>query len=214
MTTNSEFYDRVLRKARRAGDTTLRSDAQDELEELLLAWERGTFHPWFLEKTSSGLVTIAGTQTVDLPADYLLMVEDTDFFVQDSDGDWQTLERGYHEDLENKYINADSDLPKTYDIFADKFYFGPKPDGAYSLRIKYYAKTTVPPDDNADVSNLWILNAKGFVVASVAHKLVRDYIKDENRASTLQTEANTLRAELHKYNEARKHADMNYEIDR
>jgi len=61
---NSEFYDYVLRRSRRAGDTVLRADAVLEFPRILSSWERSPFHPWFLEKVSSGLVTVADTQTI------------------------------------------------------------------------------------------------------------------------------------------------------
>ena len=211
---NSEFWDYTLRRARRAGDTVLRTDAILEFTRMLQSWERSPFSPWFLEKVSSGLATVAGQQTLAIPTDYLLLVEDTDAFIVDADGDDQTLERGYHEDLENKYANADAGLPKTYDIFADLFYFGPKPDAVRTVKIKYFAKTTVPPDDAATLTNAWVVNAEDFCITSLAARLVQDYIKDDKRAAVLSAQAVALRSELHKYNEARKHVDMNYEIDR
>lgn len=211
---NSEFWDFTLRRSRRAGDTVLRTDAILEFTRMLQAWERSSFSPWFLEKVSTGLATVADQQTLAIPTDYLLLVEDTDVFVVDADGNDQTLERGFHEDLENKYANADAGLPRTYDIFADLFYFGPKPDAIYTIKCKYYAKTTVPPDDGATLTNSWVVNAEDLCITALSARLVQDYIKDDKRAAVLTTQASALRSELHKYSEARKHVDMNYEIDR
>lgn len=211
---NSEFWDFTLRRCRRAGDTVLRADAILEFTRMLQSWERSPFNPWFLEKVATGLTTVANQQTLAIPTDYLLLVEDTDVFVVNADGDDQTLERGFHEDLENKYANADAGLPKTYDIFANLFYFGPKPAATFAVKLKYFAKTIVPPDDGATLTNAWVVNAEDFCITALASRLVQDYIKDDKRAAILTTQAAGLRAELHKYNEARKHVDMNYEIDR
>lgn len=212
--TNEQFYARVLRKARRANDASLLVDAVAEFEEMLQSWERSPFHPWFLETVASGFVTVADTQTVDMPSNYLLLVEDTRVLIVDGDGADQKLRRGYHEDLEDYYLNEDAALPKHYDIFANKMYFGPVPDAAYTVKFKYYASTTAPESDGNDVSNPWILNAQAFCVSSLAQVLVQDYIKDDKRAAALAMEAQKHRIELHKYNEARKHVDMDYEVDR
>lgn len=211
---NSEFWDFTLRRCRRAGDTVLRADAILEFTRMLQSWERSPFNPWFLEKVATGLTTVANQQTLAIPTDYLLLVEDTDVFVVNADGDDQTLERGFHEDLENKYANADAGLPKTYDIFANLLYFGPVPEATFAIKLKYFANTTVPPDDGATLTNAWVVNAEDFCITALASRLVQDYIKDDKRAAILTTQAAGLRAELHKYNEARKHVDMNYEIDR
>jgi hypothetical protein len=204
----------VLVKARRTGDLTLRAIAPDEAREIFQSWENSPFHPWFLEKSSSGVVTVAETQTVALPSDFLLQVEDTDWYLEDVEGAKTRLKRGYHEDLEAKFNGEDEGLPWAYDIFAQEIYLGPIPDAIYTLRFKYYAKQTPPPDDSAEVTNKWIINAEALCVTAVAHKLVSDYVKDTVRAKSLAEDVTRLRVELHKFNEAKKHADMNYGVDR
>jgi len=176
--------------------------------------ERSPFHPWFLEKTSSGLVTVADVQTVALPTDFLLMVEDTKIYLIDSDEVYHEQTRGYHEDMERIYNAADAGTPAGYDIFAGNIYFGPKPDGVYTIRLKYYQRTTPPSDDGVEVSNLWTLNAEDFMVTSLAARLCDIYTMDERRAASLKIESSSLRLELFKYNEARKHTDMDYVVDR
>jgi hypothetical protein len=212
---NSEFYDRVLVKARRAGDTALRAPAINETLELMQSWENSPFHPWFLEKVSVGVVATPGSQTLNLPADFLLTVEDTNWYtVSPTDGAKKVLYRGYHEDLILKFKDAAGALPKGYDYFAGLIYLGPKPDLAYTLDFKYYAKQTAPPDNGDTLTNQWILNAQALCVVAVAQRLMENYIKDYKRADGLKVEEGTLRSELHKYNEARKHADMDYNVDR
>lgn len=212
--TNEELFDLILKKARRAGDTNLRSNIEDEIRQFIQKIERSPFHPWFLEKTSSGLVTVANIQTISMPSDYLLQVEDTDFFLINDDNEYCRLDRGYHEDIENQFGGQESDIPGSYDFFGDLIYFGPIPDDEYTAQFKYYQKTTLPEDNSNDVDNLWVLNAEDFFVTSIAFRLVDNYIKDDKRARSLKGEANEARIELHKYNESRKHVNMNYKVNR
>lgn len=213
--TNEQFYTQVLVKARRPGDQTLRAVLEAEFRQLLQTLEQGAFHPWFLEKTSSGLVTVAGTQTVDLPEDFLLPVEDTRVKCIDSEGAHTLLVRRFHEDIEDEYEEEDSGLPEIYDIFEGKIYLGPTPDAVYTIRLKYYQKSTAPAvDSSADVTNLWILNAEEYVTTLLAQRLNATYIRDLKRADELGARAQEIRSEMFKYNEARKHADMDYKVER
>ena len=211
--TNSEFYDYILKRVRRDGDTVVRADVILEVTRLMQSWEKGSFHPWFLETVASGLVTVADTQTISEPTDYGLLIEDTDVFVVDEDGDDNTLERGYHENLENKYANEDAGLPKTYDFFGGLIYFGPVPDAVYTIKLKYYANSTVPPDDNDPVTNPWVLNAEDYCITAAAERIVRYYLKNSKLAGELKLDLALLRKELFNYSESRKHVDMNYEVD-
>lgn len=212
---NNEVYDRILVKARRPGDATLRSNILNEMTEMLSNWERGPFFPWFLEKTSSGLVTTANVETVALPSDYLLLVEDTKVWIIQADGTRTYLQRGFHEDMEEKWNGVSATLPTTFDIFADQIYLGATPDRSdYTIRMKYYKKTTPPPDDTTTVSNPWVINAQGLFVSETARRLVANYIKDDKTAQSLEREVAQVRADLFKYNEARKHVEMDYRVDR
>lgn len=212
--TNEELYDRILVKVRRPGDAIIRAFIEDELTELLQEWERGPFHPWFLEKRSSGLTAVVDTHQVNLPSDFLLQVEDTDLYLVDSEGERELIPRGYHEDLESRFLGEDSALPEGYDIFGGQLWFGPSPDEAYEIQLKYYKTTTPPPDTSASVSNEWVLNAQGLVVAAASERLMRTYIKDTKRATEFAAEAAQKMVSLHKYHEARAHANMDYRIDR
>lgn len=211
--TNEEFYNLVLLRSRRQGDQVLLEAAPSEFSMMLQSMEHSPFHPWFLERSSTGLVTVANEPTIAQPDDYLLLVENARVFLVDNEGKRTRLRRTYHENIETKYIGEDSDLPKYFDIFAGLFWFGPIPDAEYEVKCKYYAKTTAPPNDQVQATNAWILNALDFTVTSVAERLVRYYVKDSKRADDLRVDAGRLLSDLHKYNEARKHAEMDYEVD-
>lgn len=212
--TNQELYDLILIKARRAGDTNLRAVIFAEMRGLLNGWEKSPFHPWFLETRSSGFATTADGEPVAVPTGFLLLVEDTKVRIVNADGAKKILTRMYHEDIEEHFDNVDPTLPRNYDIFADQFVFGPAADAAYAVHFKYYAATTPPPDNTSTVSNPWVLNAEDLVVHAVAERLVREYVKDYRHADELAGKATQLRTDLHKFNEARKHVDMDYSIDR
>jgi hypothetical protein len=211
--TNEEFIDRVLVKCRRSGDVNLRAVVPDELNEMIDSWEHASFMPWFLE-TFTDIGTGSNAEYVALPADYLLLIEDTKLRITDTAGAKHDLNRMYHEDLMDKYENATPTLPEVYDIFQGRVWLGPHSDQTYFIRFKYYQKSASILDDGTTLTNLWALNAKSLVVSSIAAKLVADYLKDMRVAGELQSEADRIRIELVKYNESRKHVDMDYTVDR
>lgn len=211
--TNKQFYDLILQATRRPGDVNLRTSLLSEARGWLQMQERGSFHPWFLEKTSSGLVTVAATPTMVMPSDYLLLVEDARVRITDSSGAPQKLVRRYHEDIEDFYGNT-TGFPEAYDIFEGKMHFGPTPDAIYPVRIKYYLGQAIPADDDIAVTNLWFLNAESFVVNSLAAILAGSYTRDKGLADDKGNLATMARNELYKYNESLKHVDMDYAVER
>lgn len=214
MTTNAQLYDLILTRARRAGDPTLRTVLPNELRQMVQAWERSPFMPWFLEKTSSGLVTVTSADTINEPSDYLLIVENTKVYSTNTSNTRTKLTRAYHEDIEESFNGIDPGPPTHFDIFGGKIYFGPTPDAVYTIRMKYYAKTTPPPDDNNVIDNQWAINAEDLFITESAYRLQASYIKDMKVAAELRAQSNSIRSELHKYNEARKHVEMDYAVDR
>lgn len=212
---NNDLYDRILRRARRPGDLTLRSNILDEITEMLQGWETSPFMPWFLEKVSTGLTTTINVETVAAPSDYALLVEDTKVWLIDAAGTRTFLERGYHEDIEEAFNGITAARPTTFDIFGGNIYLGATPDlSTYTIRMKYYAKTTPPLDAGTPVTNPWALNAQSLFVTEAARRLVDFYVKDVKTAAELQKDVNNARAELYKYNESRKHVEMDYRVDR
>lgn len=216
--TNQQLYDLILVKARRAGDLNLRAVIFAEMRGLLNGWERSPFHPWFLQKFANVPIT-NGASSVACPDDFLLLEEDSRVWFYDTETLTKTLlRRSHHEDLEVASVGVTSGTPTHYDQFynsGDYIYFGtPVNKATYALTFNYFASTVPPPDDTAAVSNPWALNAEDLLVYAVAERLVREYVKDYKHADELAAKVAQLRADLHKYNEARKHVDMDYAIDR
>jgi len=211
---NSELYDLILVKARRVNDTQLRTVIPAELRQMLQSLEHSPFHPWFLETTSSGLTTTVDVDTLDAPEDYLLLVEDTKVWITDSEGTRTRLVRRFHEDIEEAYNGVSSGRPESFDIFRELIYLGPIPNDIYTIGMKYYAKTIPPPDNDLNVSNPWVLEAEDFFITEIARRLQVNYIKDMKVAGELSNTSALLRSELHKYNESRKHVEMDYTVDR
>lgn len=212
--TNNELYDLILVRARRTGDTNIRATIAAEIRGLLNGWEKSPFLPWFLETRSNGFATTADGLPVNVPTGFLNLVEDTKVWITTSSGSKKELPRMYHEDIEVNFINSSAGLPKYYDIFADQFVFGPAADAIYPVQFKFYAGTTPPPDNSSAVTNPWVLQAEDLFVFGVAERVVREYVKDYKHADELLNKVATLRADLHKFNESRKHSNMDYSIDR
>lgn len=214
MSTNSDFYDAVMQITGREGDTVSRAYAVTSCARILQNLDNNPFHPWFLEYEAALSVT-AEVNTVDLPSDFLDFLEDGDVWWYPTSGDKEKVERGFLEEIQDVYANQDSAAtPEAYDIVGDQLYLGPTPSAAGTLRFWYVRKTTAPADDTSNISNLWILNAEDYVAHLVAARVIRDKLRNLPYSREIQGEANTLRVELFRMNESRKHSNMDYEVNK
>lgn len=125
--------------------------------------EEGDFIPWFLFKHSASLATVADTETISLPSDFIRVP------LEEEGGLWITNDDGRREvkkdDLavvRRRYQGYTNQLPSKYAIAGDKMYFGPYPDAVYALDLSYYGHDTLPA---AGSTNLWTQNAPDLLIA-------------------------------------------------
>ena len=216
MSTNAEFFDLVMSMVSRSNDAVSRAFAVGQARLVLQNFDNGPFHPWFLETEASLILADSGiaASTVDLPTDFLDFVEDTDVYLYPASGDKVKLERGHFEDLQLAFINADPQAPEAFDVIGSRFFVGATPDLAdYEVRFWYFKKTTAPADNDDQVSNEWILNAEELTACEVAARVASRKLLRTQLASDLYAEASTLRADLFKLNESRKHSQMDYAVN-
>lgn len=148
---------------------TALQDAQLELE------TAGTL-PWFLKTEVTSLVTVASTQTVSLPTDFLRESEDGDggLYLYDSTAEvedqWKMLEKDDYNYLRDN-LPGDG-KPEAYYLHETQFFLFPIPDAVYNLRLIYYKKDT---SLSTDVENDWLKWASDVLMWKAGLRLAEDF---------------------------------------
>ncbi len=165
MATNAQLIDQALFHL--GNRASYRANVLSSMKLWVDERERGRFLPWFLEKESSGLVTVEDQDYVSLPADFLRELDEGIVLVTDADG------------LEHKLVKAPSldrllsekdegGLPEAYYLFNGRMYLRQTPDAAYFLRFFYYGKSTVLADNDSEVTHWGAEAASALVFGSAA----------------------------------------------
>lgn len=213
---NSQIYDQILTKCRRAGDAQLRAAIPAELREMLQTWERSPLLPWFLyDGQITTIFCTPNNSFLQLPDGFLNLLEESVVWVSypPSNIAKTKLKRGYWNDIDEQYVAVTNKIPEAYDIQGNAFIFGPTPDKAYSITFRAYYASAPPPDNGSTVSNPWWLNAEDLVVTGCAARLTKGYIKDAKRGAELDEDTAMLLKNLNNYNESRKHQGFPHEVN-
>jgi len=134
--------------------------------------------PWFLFKADPGtpLVTVAGTETIALPTDYLRAASaDSDegtIWITDSDGERQKVARAGYDELIRRFDSESNDLPVGYAIRGTTMYFRPIPDAVYTLVFPYLASVSAFANDSSET--LWGQYAPDLIMAETILALATD----------------------------------------
>lgn len=192
-------------KARLANsnDSTLDSliiDVANLVQERL---EQSQELPWFLfadtNVDGTNLTTVASTETVALPADFIREDEENEYvlFVQDTTAadTWVPLIRESYNKA--KALRTGEGRPEYYEILGTNLYLRYIPDAAYTLRLLYFKR-----DDDivaGTTENLWMKYAADWVLAETGLIMASDYVVMPAIAQHFREEAQ--RAQMHTYRE-------------
>jgi hypothetical protein len=152
--------------------TGLDADINSQIQQAQKELEEEPELPWFLKKAYSGLSTVALTQTVSVPADFLRELDDDQLFVRDTSSNETAVVADQQGFLRQRYpISDDPGTPKGYSIVNGVFYFYPIPDAVYSIQGTYFASDTTLAADGD--TNKWsfhlpeiLIGKAGYVIAS------------------------------------------------
>ena len=133
-----------------------------------------------MRTVDSSLSTVASTETVLLPSDFLQLI---DVFIQ---SDPSALKKDTEINMRARYTRTQVGRPKTYCLYpGSKILFAPVPDGAYDLTILYYAKLTALSDAN---TTNWLLDyAPQFYLYGTLRHLM-NYVIDPDRKQMINEE--------------------------
>ena len=189
--------------------TGLSTQIAAELQLKQVELEHAEVLPWFLLKTSTGLVTVAGTQTVTPPTDFLRESGDSNstgsIWLTTTDGSVEQLIKDYYDVLKGSTWLAATGQPTHYALMGSLFYLFPKADLAYALTQFYYGADTVLSTDGT--TNLWLANAPDLLIAETG-VVVAKFLRDQAAIQLFADDLNRARNRMRVENIAREQAAM------
>lgn len=207
MTTNAGILDLAMARLGSRRSPAVRSNLLNEINASILTLERGAFFPWFLQNTAS-LVVSADLTFAALPSDFALEQEDT--------RPYYTLEGTVYYLTKRLYAVLQGETPTTvkyYAIQGSTLHFRKATEQQLTITLLYYAKTDAGVLDNStEASNLWLLNARDWVLAMALKNVAALHLKDMELAAGFSGMEQQAKRELYIYHESRVHQNQDYEV--
>ena len=148
--------------------------------------------PWFLESELASASTQAGERRVALPPDFLMEIEEESLRLGTPEGGLIELEKtDYDRGLRTL---PGSGQPVAYALASGYFQFFPKPDAAYALQMRYYAKGLDISAANVEIS--WLLHAADLVAAEVGLVIAEKHLQNQALADSMRSSAMEAQAAL------------------
>ena len=170
------------RLGKRTGlDTQVNSEIS--LSQSLL--EGGEPLPWFLRTNTSSINLSSGSQSYDLPSDFLREDEDNRMRLLLAESR-PHLERNDLEFLESSVDLYGTGQPTHYAISGLKLYVFKTPDATYSTRFYYYKSDTVLV---SDIENLWLKYVPDLLIAETGLRMA-SFLRDANMVQLFTSERN------------------------
>lgn len=181
-------------------------DIMNDVKETTL--EKQSWYPWFLEhdtaEDSTHLVTVVGSELVQLPAGYLAQVEDMDVWLLDSAGQLERiLDKQFYADMLQNIAATDS--IQAYTLRGVTMRVRGIPTSVRNIRLQYYKA-----DDQFTLGyeNAWLKYAAAVVYGEVGFLCANKYVKDYEMAAMFEKDAARAWSELAKENTARAEAGV------
>lgn len=211
--TGAQAMDLVMARLGGRSNTALRASLLVEMNQLQAqTLEQGEVLPWFLITTNSSLVLTVGNRALSLPTGFLReLEEDTLIEIQDSTGEWNSMEKKEYEYNRVQYADSDtSELPRFYSLVGTEILTFPKPTVASPVRLRYFGAQPVVADTSATPTNQWLLQASDLLIAETVLIGASQYVyEDADKVLARQAFVTKARTRLHNANTARMEANMN-----
>ena len=207
MSTNKEFIDQAMGRLGQRTSTRVRANVIEEVNTAIEDLERGTFFPWFLHKTAT-LNVVADDTFVNLPSDFALEEDETRPYYVEEGTVYYLTKRFY-----GALLGEDPTSLKFYATRGTEFHFRMVAEKDYTIILPYYGKTVDPLADNTDpVSNLWLLEAKNWVLGKSLSIVAATNLQNPNLATTMAALEIKSRTDVYNYHEARLNQSQDFEV--
>lgn len=125
--------------------------------------------PWWMITTDTDLATVAGTESISLPASFIRECEDSALWRYDATAEipWVELKKT-ETDVLRRSIGItldDTGKPRAYALSGTLIRFAPVPDAVYPLKMRYYKRDTNARGLNTGETNNWLTYAADLMIA-------------------------------------------------
>lgn len=207
MATNEELLNQAMGRLGTRASPVLRAHVLNEINTAIDNLERGTFFPWFLEKTASLSVVVDDT-FVSLPADFAIEADESRPYYVQGGGNFYLTKR-FHAALQGEVPTS----LKFYAIHGTEFHFRHVADKAYTIFLPYYGRQTGNlVDDATTVSNLWLINAKDWVLGMALKVVASVYIQNDALSLKHAGAENQGKQTLYVHHEARININQDFVV--
>lgn len=209
MTTNAQLIDQAMSRLGQRTSTRVRADVVTEINTTIDTLERGTFIPWFLEQTAT-LSIVSGESMKALPSDFTIEADESRPYWIDADGETQFMTKRFYGALPGEH---DATKVQFYAIRGSEFHFRMVADASYTIYVPYYAKQTGNLADNdSTVSNLWLIDAKEWVLGDALQRVAAFHLHNAELATMHNLAAQRAQRELFNFHEARVNKNQDFEV--
>lgn len=170
------------------------------------------FKPWFLFRDISTLETNPNRDWIDLPADFLLQVDDIWLYYNEPDVDpeenpWKPIMGNVMSEAIGWQIGTTESRPRIASIQGTRVYVRPTPTQALPLRLVYFARE---PALTTNITNNWLRYASDWLISATAAKIARLYLQDDKAGMLQEAEALKARKRLWLKTETRLNTGMDF----
>jgi len=185
----------------------VRADVLAEINATIDRLERGTFIPWFLEKTAS--LSFAVDDTLQpLPSDFAIEADESRPYYTLS-GTVFYLTKRFAAAIQGETPNSVC----FYAISGTNFLIRKAADIAYTISVPYYGRVTGDLVDNATaVSNLWLLDAKDWVLYEALTTVAAIQIQNDKLSQKMTVFAAGAKREVYNFHEARININQDFVV--
>lgn len=169
----------------------------------------GTFLPWFLEADYASLSTVANTEAVALPTNFLGWIEDEPVWLYDTTATavWDKLPRKRAGTLREKYTTTGR--PLEHAVGVESLLFAPVPDAVYTIKFRYYAADTVL---STNIENKWLKHASDLLIAKTGEIMASQYLMNTKLTEVFTKAAQEATARVYTQHENREHSGRSYQM--
>lgn len=172
--------------------------------------EDATLMPWFLITTSPSYPLVAGDNSLVLPDDFLLELEEGMVEIYDASvPKWRTLAKDDFDTLVQTYVDEGSARPEKYALVGNYLRFFFTPDIIYNVRLTYFARA-LPL--TADIENVWLKYAGDLLMARTGYQVASHHLQDTELSAVFADDVKVAKDRLWRLNEARMHAGRDYQM--
>ncbi len=207
MATNASVLDLAMSRLGQRESTKLRASVLLEINAAIDMLERGTFFPWFLEKTASLSFAVNDTFKA-LPTLFAIEADESrPYFTLE--GTVFYLTKRFHAALQAEVPNT----IRLYAILGNDLHIRKAADVAFTLSVPYHERVTGNlVDDGTAITNLWLIDAKDWVIYEALTIVAAVIVQNDTLAQKMVALAQKAKSDLYIFHEARININQDFVV--